>query len=599
MNKTLMALALTVCTSATVFGQVSKRTGNEDTLRTVVPTVFRYKPTISDAKKLREQPRPIETDVTKPQPQYELMARPLQVVYVPDSIRPAKMKGEPLDPLYKGYIKAGIGNGINYLGDLYFNSGRSRSGEIGFESHNYGTQGVIVGVPPAPYLRSTTSFYGKHFFKRHALSGIAYYDAERLQYYGYDDSNPFYFGITQTDPFRQVYHRAGGQVEYQSFFTDSSQLNYTASLKIDRFQDASNANSDFWLRPRVRFSKFIAEHKGILDLSGDLNFIQYPDSFTSVFFKTVPDRVSSHIITIAPQMRSTFGKFGLAYGFNAQALITSGGVKPRLYPNIHARYNLLSEVIIPYLSITGGLQRNNLNTLAATNPFIWPSLALLRNTDRVLHLSGGFRGSISRSLTYNLSAGRYTDRDVPLFVNYNASSYNPGLNRFGENYFTVIYDTIQTTEISGELTYNVQEKIEVVASGTFRSFKTTREVKAWQLPSVEARLSAFYQLQHKIIVKADFMVYGPRYAKSLAAYNPGVDNADDTEFINGTPYAVRAITLKTIADINLGVEYRYTERLSAFLNINNLIAQRYAYWNQYPVQRINILAGLTYSFARQ
>jgi len=54
--------------------------------------------------------------------------------------------------------------------------------------------------------------------------------------------------------------------------------------------------------------------------------------------------------------------------------------------------------------------------------------------------------------------------------------------------------------------------------------------------------------------------------------------------------------MKGLVDVNLGLEYRYTKFLSAFLNLNNLAAQRYQRWYAYPTQKFNLLGGLTYTF---
>jgi hypothetical protein len=57
-----------------------------------------------------------------------------------------------------------------------------------------------------------------------------------------------------------------------------------------------------------------------------------------------------------------------------------------------------------------------------------------------------------------------------------------------------------------------------------------------------------------------------------------------------------AIELKGTVDVNAGLEYRYTKRLSLFLQLNNIAALEYNKWNKYPTQRFNLLGGLTYVF---
>jgi hypothetical protein len=54
--------------------------------------------------------------------------------------------------------------------------------------------------------------------------------------------------------------------------------------------------------------------------------------------------------------------------------------------------------------------------------------------------------------------------------------------------------------------------------------------------------------------------------------------------------------LGTIIDLNLGLEYRYNKRISAFVQLNNLASQRYMRWYNYPVQIFQVMGGVTARF---
>ena len=54
--------------------------------------------------------------------------------------------------------------------------------------------------------------------------------------------------------------------------------------------------------------------------------------------------------------------------------------------------------------------------------------------------------------------------------------------------------------------------------------------------------------------------------------------------------------LNPFIDMNLMAEYRYNKRVSAFIQFNNFTAKKYQFWTNYPVQSINILGGVTFSF---
>ncbi|MCD4695055.1 MAG: hypothetical protein K8S16_02345 [Bacteroidales bacterium] len=59
---------------------------------------------------------------------------------------------------------------------------------------------------------------------------------------------------------------------------------------------------------------------------------------------------------------------------------------------------------------------------------------------------------------------------------------------------------------------------------------------------------------------------------------------------------VVAEELAAMIDLNLGFEYRYSKVLSGFLNLNNILGQRYEHWYNYPTYRFNFLLGISYSF---
>ena len=54
--------------------------------------------------------------------------------------------------------------------------------------------------------------------------------------------------------------------------------------------------------------------------------------------------------------------------------------------------------------------------------------------------------------------------------------------------------------------------------------------------------------------------------------------------------------LKAYVDVNARVSFVYNSRLSAYVQANNAIAQKYAIWGGFPAQRIQAFMGATYSF---
>ena len=94
-----------------------------------------------------------------------------------------------------------------------------------------------------------------------------------------------------------------------------------------------------------------------------------------------------------------------------------------------------------------------------------------------------------------------------------------------------------------------------------------------------------YNLYDKFLVNLSAKIETGRKAKVF-------ESGENIEEKNGQ----YAKPLGPIIDINLGFEYRYNTRVSAFLQINNLASQRYYRWYNYPVQTIQIMAGVTARF---
>jgi hypothetical protein len=46
--------------------------------------------------------------------------------------------------------------------------------------------------------------------------------------------------------------------------------------------------------------------------------------------------------------------------------------------------------------------------------------------------------------------------------------------------------------------------------------------------------------------------------------------------------------------LNVSVEYRYNKRVSAFVEFNNIVSQRYKRWYNTPVHSFQFLGGVTF-----
>ena len=246
-----------------------------------------------------------------------------------------------------------------------------------------------------------------------------------------------------------------------------------------------------------------------------------------------------------------------------------------LKPIAEFRYHVVSDLMIPYAGIKGSLVRNSFRTLTGENPFLI-SFFPLKNSNQT-EVYAGIRGAESSEISFNVMGALWQVKNMPLFVM--DTLFLP------KNKFTVIYDNVDVTNLRAEVTYEKNEKLKLLFSGDYFSYQTYNESKAWYKPQFKANISASYNLQDKIVLKTDIFGISEQVAKSY-------DSLDVATSASGIYYK----KLDGIIDANLAVEYRYNNRLSAFLNFNNLGAVRYYRWENYPTMRLNILGGVSYSF---
>jgi hypothetical protein len=161
---------------------------------------------------------------------------------------------------------------------------------------------------------------------------------------------------------------------------------------------------------------------------------------------------------------------------------------------------------------------------------------------------------------------------VPFFANDTITQYN--------NQFMVIYNDADVIKYHAELSWSPLSYLSFYLRSDLYSYKMIDQAKPWHKPSFELALTASYNFKQKVFADIDFFLLGKRYAPDFAA--PGPDPG--------------IITLNPVYDLNLKLEYKYSNILGIFLHFYNLTNTNYYLWNQYPTQHIMVLGGINYKF---
>jgi len=527
-----------------------------------------YKPTISDAFKINDNPKIQDTTVEKLNLNYQISSRLYPTTYYLEPIKPAKMVGEPLTKFYKSYVKAGFGTKITPLAEIYFNNLRSTNQSIGAYFKHFSSAGKIKNYAFPGFSDNEAVVYASKFFKYHTLSADVDYNRNVVHYYGFKPNDfPNFPDANNKDDIKQRFLKIGGQLNFISTYKDSVKLNHSFSLSYFNFSDLYKATEDY-----IRFTGTIDKKvnfigKNIKDqdigLKADVNY--YND------FNKIGISLPGAAIRLLPHFSATYNILKFDVGLNTSIEATDKYSNIYLYPDANFNINLYNNILILYGGINGDLKRNNLVNISSENPFINTSLPLAFTNTRS-KLFGGFKGCLSSYLSFNAYISKSKVENLPLFVNDTA------IDLF--NKFTVIYDKASVINTHTEISYQKTEKIKILLTSNFYQYFMTNESDAWHKPSMDIKFSFYYNLKNKIILKTDMFAFGNSYAKK---YDLGK-----------TPNVI-SVPLNGTVDVNLGLEYRYTKILSAFINFNNIGAVRYQRWYNYPGYGFTALAGITYA----
>lgn len=567
-----------------IYGQTS-----EDTLRTKEDIIIikGYKPSVSDAYKIGSNPSIEDSVIPAPKIKYSTIKKQIETPFNIDPIKPARMKGVPLTKLSKGYVKGGIGNFTNTLLEAYVNNSRSRKHSVGVYAKHLASQGGINDVGYNGFSGNEMEVFGKKFLKKHLISGAVNYDRDVLHYYGYDPEESTFFNEENT---KQWFSKAGASVQLKSFFRDSSKTNYDVGLSYYNLFDKVFRTENYG-RVDVKVKKYFNPewsdfvNNEVLTLNG---YIDY-NNFSFLTSK------GNSLVKLNPQIVSRGEKWKLDVGLSMFMETLDNTASFHFYPNAHVKYNVFREMLIPYAGLSGGIDRNNYASLALENPFIdYYGNAL--NTKTRYDIYGGVRGAFSSKLAFNLKGSKKRVMNMPFYVNrysigaeLETTTGDYSFYRWGGKEFSVLFDTVSVTTLDGQLSYLMTDKINAILKGEYFIYSTDNLPEPWHRPDWKITATGNYYLKDKFILSADiFAISG----QTALIYE------DNGAYIGTDEFGIEMFKkeLAGTVDINLGIEYRYTKKLSAFINFNNIAGINYNRWNNYPTQGFNVLGGIKYSF---
>lgn len=518
-----------------------------------------FQPTIKDAVKLSDVPEVKDSVKRITAIKYGISSSPVFAKYEAQPIEVAKLQNEPLQKLYHSLLKVGYSPYYNMpYGEFWIGNTRSKDMNYGAHLKHFSSTTHLKEVGYGGFSDNQANVFGKRFYKKHSLLGDLNYERNVVHYYGYDTS----LNKLEDKKFtRQRYQLFEPKVQVLSHYTDSTHINHNVQLSYYNLQNLyREAENNVHLN--ALGTMFINKEKF------NLNFLT--DYYNH---KQANDTLNDLIVSLNPSFEAAGEKWHANVGVTGTLDNFKKSTKFYFYPQLSLDYDIYQSVIIPYAGVSGALIKNSMRSLTRENPFVDTTLNY-QNTSNKYNLFGGLRGNLSSSTSYEARVNYAQYENLHFFV----IDYS-GANLL-YNQFNILYDDVSILTLSGQMKYQLREKLSLTGKGNYYIYNTKNLTRAYHKPDYDLTFSAIYNLQSKIIIRGDLFFQGKQWALTQVEQNGNT--------------SLTPKQLKGWADINLEAEYRYSKMLSFFARINNIANQRYYRWERYPSQRFSFMLGLTF-----
>jgi hypothetical protein len=514
--------------------------------------VTKYKPVITDAVKLNDNPQIADTVKLARKADYNnLVNTQFPTAYTPAAIDAIHMKGEPLDPLYHSQIAAGFGNYTTVYGEYFFNSLRSRDFDYGIHLNHLSSDATVDNKGYSGYGYNDVNLFGMAFIKNHTITVNADYDNHSVHDYGYDVNKDKINSNTTLQSFNYF----DALVDYKSTLKDSSGINHDISVGYYDFSDVFNTSEN---NLDIKIHAFTYYAKQRIDIKASANY--YEDN----------NRIQDTARTLNLQFNPYFTAIEKHWDARLGVKVFYDAInKFNVYPDFIGRYHVANDVLMIYAGVDGDKTFNSYKSLADMNPFIKDTITM-HYSSTPIKVFAGIAGTITNDISYNLSGYESEINDMPLFVT--------DTNEILRNRFSVIYDNVRDINGHIDLSYRVREDLKFTLGADYDIYTPAAQLKVWYHPNLLVNLLGQYRIQQKYIVKLQLYVLGAQYAPVM---NEGIITAKE---------------ISAYPDINLGFDYNYNHLFTAFINVNNIANISYQRWLNYPTQGFNVLAGVRLSF---
>ncbi|NMM48408.1 TonB-dependent receptor [Marinigracilibium pacificum] len=480
-------------------------------------------------------------------PQLEIKQLPALI-----PIRPLKISPEKIEKLYGNFIKAGFGNYSTPYLKVLINNKRNNNLIVGGSFlHNSSGKGPEPYGKNAAFGNTDLELNAKYMDNGYQVGGKFIGSTDTYHYYGYNPS----LEVDKKD-IKQNYNNLGLQVDFGSY-QEKKDFNFNLKAKANRFNSKfDDVETQVGLEGHADWN---VNDEQNLQVDFELWHSKLKDNFRSD---------TRNLFQFTPSYYFHWNDFRIRAGVTVayeDDTLADNQKDLRFFPVVFAEYDL-KEMISVYAGISGGVDKQTYQNYVSENPYLGTGLDI-RQQIKTFELDGGIRGQ-NQNYAYSVGfrAGSYLN--MGFYKNSDADTSR----------FEIVYnnDAVAVFNFYANGRYQFNENGNVQISMDVFNYGLDELLGAWHKPTYKFDLVAQYNLFDKV-----HLGLGAYYLGQIETINPASDTI---------------AKLDNIFDVNAQISYLFSPRFSAFIEGYNLLNKDYQRYLNYSNKKVQVLAGLTYSF---
>ncbi len=509
--------------------------------------------TLPTAQRIFQKVPPDELNERETQPiEYTFREYTPDLQDIPTRLRVLKLKDTRITQAPTSFIKLGFGNYLTPLFQLGILSGVNKQSNIGLNISHLSSFNGPVDKKNSGDSQTNFGVFGKYIGQSASISGDLNFTRLGYHFYGYDDG-----AEVRKDTIEQNFNdinlgfkiqNAKAEIPFQySIFGRAYHLsdNYSAS----EFGFRGGIGGDYSLNETMSAG-----------LKLEYIFAAYKN----------PESINRSLVRVHPNFKYTGELLTVDAGFRILNYndTLNNDAKTYLMPVINVGYSL-SDEMVAYAELDGNIEEFTLRDIAYENPYVNDQLSV-NHTRKPIDLKVGLRGKAIQLLAYDVGVRAAYYKNMYFYIN------DPG----AFNKFTLLYEdgTTSLYQVYASLSLLKNKVLGSTFSMRLNAYDLKNVARPWHKPKFELDYSFWYNIYDKVKLSADIFI--------LSGIQ-GVDKRVDPQ---------ATVKLDPAVDLNFKIDYKLSDKYSAFVSVNNILNRNYELYYRYPTRGLLAIVGFMVSF---